>query len=361
MQKTPLIKTLMRRSSEYFTDDLQQKMILAQLFSVVALLLLLLFSIAALTNQNPTHAYVLMTFAVLTFSNYLFLRYTNKVDLANQIIILLMGALCLYLFYTGGVGGTGPLWSFVFIPVAIFLGGIKLGVIAVSLLMLIIMVIFQSWQIEMIDGIYSTTFMIRFVAIYITLAILSFLNEYFRDGSQRHLVSAYQRLELLFRTDDMTGLYNRRHITEQLAYEALRINRTDSPFSLILFDIDHFKQINDRYGHACGDYVLQSVAVIVKSVLRKVDIAARVGGEEFLVLLPDTYLHSAAIAAERLRKAMEQYPFTYGDIQFSVTVSLGVTEASKDLLPDNLDNLVNLADDNLYKAKNRGRNRTVAF
>ena len=358
MLKIRLLNNLARRFSESFTDELQRKTVLAQLFSAVALLFLLLFSIDALLKDNPGHALVLMIFAVLTSANFMFLRFTRQADIANLVIIVLMGSLCLYLFYTGGVAGTGPLWSFVFIPVAIFLGGIKRGVIAVILLMTVILVLYQPLQITMYEGMYSPTFMLRFVAIYTVLAILSFLNEYFRDGSHRHLVSAYQRLESLFRTDDMTGLYNRRHIMEQLAYEALRMNRMNTPFSVILFDIDHFKQINDCYGHACGDYVLQSFAVVVRNVFRSLDVAARVGGEEFLVLLPDTHLHGAAIVAERLRKEMEQYPFTYGGMQFSVTVSLGVTEARNDLL---LDELFRLADDNLYKAKNRGRNRMVAL
>lgn len=357
MLKTPLLNKLGRRFSECFTDERQRKTILAQLFSAVALLFILLFGIGALINHNSGLAFILLIFAMLTLANYLFLRYTRKVGIANLVIIALMGALCLYLFYTGGVAGTGPLWSFVFIPVAVFLGGVKRGVIAVILLMLAILAMYQSVQTDMYEDRYSTTFMARFVAIYTTLAILSFLNEYFRDGSQRHLESAYQRLESMFRTDEMTGLYNRRHIMEQLAYEALRMNRKNTPFSVILFDIDYFKQINDRYGHACGDYVLQSIAMVVKKAIRGMDITARVGGEEFLILLPDTHLHSAAIVAERLRKEMEQHPFNYEGMQFSVTVSLGVTEARNDLLPDEL---IRLADENLYKAKNRGRNRMVA-
>ena len=357
MVNTPLLSHLFRRFPECFTDDLQRKKVLAQLFSAITILFLLLFSMAALFNHHAGHAFVLMTFVTLLYTNYLFLKYSHKVEIATVGIIVLMGFLCLYLFYTGGVAGTGPLWFFVFIPVAIFLGGVKSGVIAVILLMTVILVM-QSLQITMYEGMYSPTFMLRFMAIYTALAILSFLNEYFREGSQRHLMSAYQRLESLFRTDEMTGLYNRRHIMEQLAYEALRMQRNNSPFSVILFDIDHFKQINDNYGHACGDYVLQNLALVVKKAVRSMDILARVGGEEFLVLLPDTHLHRAAVAAERLRREMEQFPFAYEGRQFRVTVSLGVTEARNDLL---LDELLRLADDNLYKAKNRGRNRMVAL
>jgi len=357
MLKTSLFNELVRRFSECFTDELQRKTILAQLFSAVALLFMLLFSVDALLNDNPGHALILMIFAMLTVANYLYLKLARQADSANLVIIVLMGSLCVYLFYTGGVAGTGPLWSFVFIPVAIFLGGVKRGVMAVILLMTVILALHQSVQIDMHEGMYTTTFMVRFVAIYAVLAILSLLNEYFRDGSQRHLQSAYQRLESLFRTDELTGLYNRRHIMEQLAYEALRMHRKNTPFSVILFDIDHFKQINDRYGHACGDYVLQGLAMVVQKAIRNMDITARVGGEEFLILLPDTHLHSAAVVAERIRKEMEQYSFIYGDIQFRVTVSLGVSEARMDLLPDEL---LRLADENMYKAKKRGRNRMVA-
>jgi diguanylate cyclase (GGDEF)-like protein len=357
MLKLSLFNKLGRRFSACFTDEQQRKTILAQLFSAVALLFLLIFSIDALVNDNTGHALVLLIFALLTIANYMFLKLARQANIANLLIIVLMGSLCLYLFYTGGVAGTGPLWSFVFIPVAIFLGGIRAGVIAVALLMTVILVLYQSLQIDMHEGMYASIFMVRFVAIYTILAILSFCNEYFREGSQRHLQSAYQRLESLFRTDELTGLYNLRHIMEQLAYETLRMRRKNTPFCVILFDIDHFKQINDRYGHACGDYVLQSMAMVVQKAIRSMDIVARVGGEEFLILLPDTHLHSAAVVAERIRKEMEQYAFIYGEIPFRVTVSLGVTEARNDLLPEGM---LRMADENLYKAKNRGRNRMVA-
>ena len=356
------IKTLLdvqsRRLSRCFIDEQQRKIVLAQLYSVVAMVFLLLYFIDALATGNTRHVLILAIFILLNTANYLWLSYTRRADQANLVIITLMGSMCLYLFYTGGIAGTGWLWTFVFIPVAVFMGGLKRGSLSVILLLVVILLMIPYVQFGAYHGVYSTAFIKRFVGVYIALFLLMILNEYFREGSHSHLVTANLRLDTLFRTDNLTGLYNRHHIMEQLAYEILRLHRKHTPFSVILFDIDHFKQINDRYGHACGDYVLKCLSQISKEALRKMDIIARIGGEEFLILLPDTHLHGAALVAERLRKEIEMYQFLYEDVNFQVTISLGVTEAVRGNL---LENLLQVVDDNLYKGKQRGRNRIVAI
>ena len=355
------IKTLLdeqfRRLSRCFIDEQQRKVVLAQLFSAVAMLFLVLFIIDALVTGNAGHALILAVFILLNAANYLWLIHAQRADAATLVIIVLMGAMCLYLFYTGGIADTGWLWTFVFIPVAVFLGGLKRGSLSVILLLAIILVLMSYMESGVHHGLYTTAFIKRFVGVYIALFILTVLNEYFREGSHRHIVTANQRLDALFRTDDLTGLYNRRHIMEQLAYEMLRLQRKNVPFSVILFDIDYFKKINDNYGHICGDYVLKCVSLNTKKVLRSMDIIARIGGEEFLILMPDTHLHGAALVAERLRKEMEQYPYSFEGADFRVTISLGVTETSRGKL---LEEVLQIVDDNLYKAKQRGRNRMVA-
>lgn len=346
-----------RRLHQCFDDEQQRKIVLAQLYSAVAMVFLLLFFIDALATGNTRHALILAIFILLNTANYLWLSYTHHADQANLVIIVLMGSMCLYLFYTGGIAGTGWLWTFVFIPVAVFLGGLKRGSLSVILLLAVILLMIPYLQSSPYHGLYTTVFIKRFVGVYIALFLLTILNEYFREGSHSHLVTANLRLDTLFRTDNLTGLYNRHHIMEQLAYEILRLHRKHTPFSVILFDVDHFKQINDRYGHACGDYVLKCLSLISKEALRKMDIIARIGGEEFLILLPDTHLHGAALVGERLRKEIEKHQFSYEGVDFNVAVSLGVSEAVRGNL---LENLLQVVDDNLYKAKQRGRNRMVA-
>jgi len=166
----------------------------------------------------------------------------------------------------------------------------------------------------------------------------------------------YKRIENLSITDELTGLYNYRYFQERLSEEFKRVRRSERPFSIILIDIDHFKNINDTYGHKQGDKVLSELAEIIKFGLRDFDIAARYGGEEFALLLPDTDLSESVIVAERTRKRIQNHGFSKNDIHFKVTISLGVmTYHYGDKI--NQDRLLEEADRLLYKAKKSGRNR----
>ena len=150
--------------------------------------------------------------------------------------------------------------------------------------------------------------------------------------------------------DPLTHVFNRRKFNEELDKEINRITRYGHTMSLMLFDIDHFKKVNDHFGHHVGDYVLQGIAWIVKKSIRKIDTFARYGGEEFCVIMPETNRDSAANLAERLREKIEEYEFNFVE---KVTCSFGVTE----YIPNESSNdLIKRADDALFNAKNRGRN-----
>ncbi|WP_165248292.1 sensor domain-containing diguanylate cyclase [Paludisphaera soli] len=169
-----------------------------------------------------------------------------------------------------------------------------------------------------------------------------------RDVTERKRVE--ERLRVLATTDGLTGVANRVECSRRLAGDLERARRYDSPFSLILFDLDHFKQVNDNHGHDAGDRVLQSCARLVVDSIRRVDVAGRWGGEEFLVLLPHSRLDAAANVAEKIRQAIAQHRF---DEVGSVTASLGVAEFSRQ---DDSKSLLRRADEALYRAKARGRN-----
>ncbi len=158
-------------------------------------------------------------------------------------------------------------------------------------------------------------------------------------------------------TDGLTGLFNGASIREQLEVEIE--NSFRSPLSCLLVDIDHFKRINDRHGHAAGDAVLTQVAAILRASVRRMDATGRLGGEEFLVLLPGTPLERALDSGERIRQNIEKEIFPDGDKQLRVTVSVGV--ANTQMLELNKKELLRAADAALYKAKRSGRNRTVAW
>ena len=155
--------------------------------------------------------------------------------------------------------------------------------------------------------------------------------------------------------DALTGINNRRSLEAHLKQEVDRHKRYNHPLSLIMFDIDHFKAINDTYGHQCGDYILQKIAEIITGSIRSEDILARYGGEEFCCLLPETPMEAAKVLAERFRTKIADHGFEFGSSRIRVTISLGISAMTvKALTPDLL---LKKADDGLYMAKNRGRNR----
>lgn len=171
------------------------------------------------------------------------------------------------------------------------------------------------------------------------------------------LESANAQLQELAQHDGLTGLLNRRHWESCLEHEFARHTRYSNPASLVLFDIDHFKQLNDTYGHQAGDEVIRQVADIIRQLARDTDYAGRYGGEEFVVLLPDTPMQGAALFAERLRKAIEQLTIKHGQYQMSCSVSLGVACMRNDMAHYNA--LIEEADKALYQSKSSGRNRVT--
>ncbi len=157
--------------------------------------------------------------------------------------------------------------------------------------------------------------------------------------------------------DGLTGIYNRRFMEVKLREEFDRCRRYNRDFSIIMFDIDHFKNVNDEYGHQCGDFILKSISSRVLSIIRNVDYLFRYGGEEFCCLLPETQMNNAFIVAERFRTAIMAMENDYAGSIVKVTISLGVAGMDKDI--DSSDNMVKMADDALYKAKREGRNRAL--
>ncbi|MFC5468623.1 diguanylate cyclase [Cohnella suwonensis] len=181
---------------------------------------------------------------------------------------------------------------------------------------------------------------------------------------QEELFRVNQKLEQMAITDGLTGCFNRRYLMQQLEHEVLLNMRYQIPFSIFLFDIDFFKQINDKYGHLVGDEVIRSTADVVRTKLRRTDILARYGGEEFTVYLPHTNREQAELLAERIMLAVGDNRVEAGNELVSVTISMGVlAESSADLRFDDpkeyLRDVFSKADSALYKAKNGGRNRVV--
>lgn len=173
------------------------------------------------------------------------------------------------------------------------------------------------------------------------------------------LIRNAEQLEKLATTDSMTGLYNRRHFLVSAEAEWGRFQRYHRPLSLLMVDIDHFKAVNDRYGHAVGDEAIISVANACTEGKRGSDIIGRLGGEEFAILLPETDLAQASIVADRLCRRIASHVLVAHKVHFKVTASIGVATASVSM--SGLDVLVRAADQALYQAKSEGRNCTVRW
>ncbi len=184
----------------------------------------------------------------------------------------------------------------------------------------------------------------------------SFKNELSALLKMKYL---YSEVEILSVTDGLTGLYNRRHFEYNIEREFLRAKRYKNDLSIAILDIDFFKNVNDTYGHQYGDYVLKEVAELMKESFRKTDMLYRYGGEELVIIMPETPLENAAIPADRLREKISEYNFMYNGVKTNLTVSIGVASMNSNF--NNQKEIIETADKALYNAKQTGRNKVVVY
>ena len=199
------------------------------------------------------------------------------------------------------------------------------------------------------------------VSPFVPLEFLARVRTQFRFlDAKEELVEANQKLKELVDIDDLTGLYNMRSIYNKLEFEMERGKRFNRPVTVVMIDMDKFKSVNDGHDHLFGSYVLSEVGKIIKASTRNIDIPARYGGDEFLIVLSETPLAGVELFCERLRKKIEQTIFSHEKDSIKLTLSLGFasTELGENINPKEL---VRRADMALYEAKRKGRNQTIAF
>ena len=175
---------------------------------------------------------------------------------------------------------------------------------------------------------------------------------------QDELKERMQELDHLASTDVLTGIYNRRMFFIRVAEEMARARRNESPYCMLYMDIDHFKSINDTHGHLAGDFILRSFAQLVDQTKRKSDVFGRIGGEEFVILLPDAGYEDGVMIAERVRATIEETDINWVGKRIPVTISIGMLSVPAQAVTT-ADELMKLADEALYEAKEGGRNRVV--
>jgi two-component system cell cycle response regulator len=161
-------------------------------------------------------------------------------------------------------------------------------------------------------------------------------------------------------TDQLTGLHNRRYMSRHLDTLIASAQKNGKPLAFLIFDIDHFKTVNDTHGHDIGDEVLREFAGRIGANVRGIDLACRYGGEEFVVVMPDTDIQFATTVAERLRSSVETTPFTISRAPHKINITISIGIAESDIGEDSAEKLLHRADQALYRAKRDGRNRVVA-
>jgi two-component system cell cycle response regulator len=180
----------------------------------------------------------------------------------------------------------------------------------------------------------------------------------FKFLSGNNIENAYhEEIYRLTTIDGLTQVYNKRYFAETLEREIGRAQRYRRDLSLILFDIDHFKNVNDTFGHLAGDSVLKQLANVIKGRIRREDVLARYGGEEFAIILPEIDKHNALAFGEKVRRLTEKAVFRFEDTEIPVTVSVGIATLTPEV--QELTDFIKICDDNLYSAKAAGRNRVV--
>lgn len=177
------------------------------------------------------------------------------------------------------------------------------------------------------------------------------------EKQKEELNIAYKKLDTLARIDPLTRLSNRRDFIEKFQSEKNRFERKGIPFTLILCDIDDFKSFNDRFGHDCGDFILENIAKTIRSMVRKQDIVGRWGGEEFILLLPETPLKGGEKVSEEIRKKIAKTILLFNQFKLSITMTFGLSEFAResDIIP-----CIKEADEALYAGKHKGKNCVVS-
>ncbi|GGI83363.1 GGDEF domain-containing protein [Shewanella gelidii] len=266
------------------------------------------------------------------------------------------------------------LWSYMYPVLSIFLFGNRLGVQwSVLLLVALLVSLVMNGNIDLAQ---SIEFEIRFSIIYLTILSVTSWLEYYRNRYTDEAIRQRKTLEKerenleqeidrriqletklkrLANHDSLTELYNRRHFLSRATEEIHRAQRHDLPATMALIDIDKFKEVNDTYGHPIGDAVLKSFAKLCKQSLRQTDIAGRIGGEEFAILLLHAPAEHARLAMDRFRQQVSEYPFQFEGLQLNITISIGLSAIDDNTV--NVDQLYAAADSALYRAKDTGRNR----
>jgi len=327
----------------------------------------LLFAFVYFIGEYPILAVWVNLFATLCSSiGFILITRFNKYRLTAHLVtfaIYLSSAGVMVI--SGGIHSSSVIWQ-VFVPVAAFImaglrAGLRWGGIS-FLTVLVFYLLDYTVIVHQIAG-FETTISDRFIDLsgaILAVSIAIWFSDFLKSRSLIELEKAKEQLNYFATIDPLTNIFNRRHFLELSESMIERPLTSNGHASFLLFDIDHFKKINDQYGHFIGDQVLHGIAQTCMKNLRTDDVLGRFGGEEFVILLPETKLEDAKFIAERLRLLIEKTPINTDIGLIHTTISIGVAIKGKTSRLT-IDQLLSRADRAMYSAKQAGRNRVIIW
>lgn len=314
-------------------------------------------AVIALSGGDLWQATALFSVATLILITFIAINLVGPSRKTPLLVGALLLVLYFYLLLSGGVNNTGLMWAVMLVPGFINLYGHKAGAATLLAIGGITALILFYPDFPGLAADYDTAYRMRFIAVFGALTALTALLDSNRHQTQKLLYRLTQELESHASTDTLTGLANRREAYRAMNQLDRRSRQPTGCYTVLIGDLDHFKAINDTYGHAFGDRVLRDVAEVLRNNTRSGDIVARWGGEEFLVLLPNTDLRGGSTLAEKLRRKVEELSDCYSP-PVKISISFGVAEGNPSR--STLGQLLAEADARMYRAKEGGRNQVVA-
>ena len=320
-------------------------------FSYFGIVTLIAFSLHNYLKHEYITSIITFCCGISVLANLLYYYWKHNLGacciIGSFLIVFFMQAIV----YHGGIENTALYWTFPFPLILYVLLGRRLG-LWLNIVMFLLLTLLLS-QPDIMLAQYSTAESLRCLASLFVVNVISYINEHYREKSHSIMAELNINKEQQANTDALTQLPNRRFV-DSVFLPACQINTINSfPMVIVMADVDHFKRINDSYGHDCGDVVLKELAQTIEQSIRSSDIVARVGGEEFLLLFSNSSYGAGKQIAEKIRLTVADMQITHERKQIALTMSFGLAIANS---YTEIENKLREADKQLYKAKNSGRN-----
>ncbi|MEE3170016.1 MAG: GGDEF domain-containing protein [Pseudomonadota bacterium] len=328
--------------------------VLINWLTMVAVPLLCFFAWRSSFREDPVVPPLLVGFAALLAVNSIVYWISGHRTLQRRGFITIITVLFTYLAVHAVEDGSAIIWLFAYPPIIFYISESRIGVIACGGGFAAVILLFSPLGELLFSPPYSTSFRLTMIAVLGFEMVTCYILDQSRRRSKLGLLKLAAEFEYAAKHDALTGLANRREALEQLEAEYQRYLRHDRTFSVLLLDIDLFKSVNDNHGHHIGDELIVQVANTLREECRRVDTVARWGGEEYLVVLPETGPADALNSANRIREAFARKTVATEQGPIQATLSVGVASIRR---AESIDRLLQRCDEALYRAKSRGRNR----